>query len=199
MWVSMTLCHDVRWKMSVSSSASHCPGMLEHISFLFLILSCCCRAGPCCGHQENPYDFAFSLIDAIAVFPVLPVPISGKPINPDIMLFPCKRQFVKICLGAAVTISMGFISRLFTVCAHVYAVLLSHHNLKLDCPLDFSVTCNVSCAGPRAASLTQVDFYSYFLFLRMERKICRHYINLGLEICFRREKGMELLVQSCWE
>lgn len=40
----------------------------------------------------------------------------------------------------------------------------------------------------------------FFLFLRMERKICSHYINLGLEICFRRrEKGMELLVQSCWE
>lgn len=91
-------------------------------------------------------------MDAFVVFTALPVPISGKPINPDIMLFTCKRQFVKICLGAAVTISMGFISRLFTVCAHVYAVLLSCHNPKLDCPLDFSVTCNVVCAGPRAAS-----------------------------------------------
>lgn len=73
---------------------------------------------------------------AVAVFTALPVPISGRPINPDIMVFPCKRQFVKICLWAAVTISMGFISSLFTVCAHVYAALLSHHNPKLDCPLD---------------------------------------------------------------
>ena len=185
--------------MSLSSSASDCLGMPDCISFLFPISSCCCRAVLCCGHQENPYRFAFCLIDAVAVFTVLPVPISGKPINPDIMLFTCKRQFVKICLGAAVTISMEFISRLFTVCAHVYVVLLSRHNPKLDSPLDSSVTCSISCVGPRTASLMQVDSPPR-LVLRMERKICRHYMNLGPEICVgRREKGMELLVQSRWE
>lgn len=78
------------------------------------------------------------------------------------MLFTCKRQFVKICPEAVVTISMGFIPCLFTVCAHVYAVLFSRHNPKPDCPLDFSVTCSVSGAGPRAAPLMQVDFFKTF-------------------------------------
>lgn len=81
-----------------------------------------------------------------AVFTALP--ISGRPINPDIMAFPCKRQFVKICQWAAVTISMGFISSLFTVCAHVYAALLSHHNPKLDCPLDLAVTAALAEQAP---------------------------------------------------
>lgn len=179
--------------MFLSSSASHFLGMPDHISFIFPVSSCRCRAEPCCGHQENPYGFAFCLTDAVAVFTALPMPISGKPINPDIMLFTCNMQFVKICLGAAVTISMGFISCLFTVYAHVYAVLLSHYNPKLDCPLDFSC---LLCGSQ--GCLWLIFFFS--LFLRMERKICRHYMNLGLEICFRRrEKGMELLAQSCWE
>lgn len=59
------------------------------------------------------------LLTAAAAFPALPVPLPGQPINPAVMLFTCKRQFVKICLGAAVTISMGFIFHLFTVYAHV--------------------------------------------------------------------------------
>lgn len=122
--------------MPLSSGASHCLGVLDRVPFLFPTLPCCWGAESCCWHQEIPYGFAFCLMAAVAVFTALPVPISGRPINPDIMVFPCKRQFVKICLWAAVTISMGFISSLFTVCAHVYAALLSHHNPKLDCPLD---------------------------------------------------------------
>jgi len=148
----------------MSSSTSHGVGMPDHVSFLFPVSSWWCRAESHWGHQENPCGFAFCLIDAVAIFPALPMPISGKPINPDIMLFTCKRQFVKVCLGAAVTMSMGFISRLFTVCAHVYAVALSHRNPKFDCPLDSSVTCSISCAGPRAAPFTQVEFVYLFIF-----------------------------------
>lgn len=114
-------------------------------------------------------------MDAIAVFTVLPVPVSEKPINPDIMLFTCKRQFVKICLGAAVTISMGFISRLFTVCAHVYAVLLPHHNRKLVPWTLLSLAAPAAQVPglPHLGKLILLFGLVLFLFLRMKRKIYR--------------------------
>lgn len=120
------------------------PGSAGWCSFPFPHLSLLLGSRAVLLAPRIPPGFALCLMAAVALFTALPVPISGRPINPDRMAFPCKRQFVKICLWAAVTISMGFISSLFTVCAHVYAALLSHHNPKLDCSLDSTVTCSIS-------------------------------------------------------